>query len=140
MTDLPPIVEASILGDLGQRIRGISESTRLRVRDAIGDGLDDGLGARDLGKLIEDSAAFKPYRSELIARTETNRVLNVSQISTFKHYGVEQVEAIDGDSDAECIARNGRVVTVAEAMNIEDHPNGTLDWAPLTLTQEPSRA
>jgi len=27
---------------------------------------------------------------------------------------------------------------VAEAMNIEDHPNGTLDWAPLTLTQEPN--
>jgi hypothetical protein len=42
-----------------------------------------------------------------------------------------QVEAIDGDGDEECAARNGNVYAVDEALEIEDHPNGTLDWIPV---------
>lgn len=138
MADLPPLVQASILGDMGRRVVGINESTRQKLIRAIADGIADGLGAAQLGDLIESSAAFGEYRAELIARTETNRVLNVSQLSSFKHYGVNQVQAIDGDMDAECAARNGQVYSVEEANNIEDHPNGTLDWSPVVFTQEPN--
>ena len=130
------MVQAHLLAEIARRVAGITEVTREKVSRAVDDGIKDGLGAAELGRLIESSAAFAPYRAEVIARTETNRVLNVSQLETFKHYGVERVQAIDGDDDAECAARDGRIYTVDEAANIEDHPNGTLDWAPLTLTED----
>ncbi len=41
------------------------------------------------------------------------------------------VEAIDGDGDEECAARDGQEFSIADADGIEDHPNGTLDWVPV---------
>jgi len=134
--DLRDLVMARLIGDVGEDVKGITETTRTKVAKTIDDGIKDGLGARELGKAVEESAGFGEYRSEMIARTETNRVLNFSQLHTYGEYGVERVEAIDGDGDPECAARNGQVYPIAEAMLIHDHPNGTLDWAPLTLTQD----
>lgn len=135
---------ARIKRTIGDSILGITDATRDKVRATIETGIEDGLGAAELGKLVERSAAFEPYRAEVIARTESNRALNTSQLETFKEFDIELVECIDGDEDQECIDRqaldNGwgpGIYTVEDAATIQDHPNGTLDWAPLTLTQEP---
>jgi hypothetical protein len=42
------------------------------------------------------------------------------------------VTAIDGDEDDECASRDGQTYDLAEALDISDHPNGTLDWVPVT--------
>lgn len=123
-----------IIAELGTRITGINETTRQAVMAEIMEGVREGEGGAAIGDRIEDldSRLFSEYRGELIARTETNRALNVAQIESFKQYGVEQVRAIDGDEwDEECRERDGQVFSVADAMGIEDHPNGTLDWVPL---------
>lgn len=144
MADLGPIVSASILGEVGKDVVGIVESARRRLIKDIEKGIADGLGAAQLADLIESSSAFGSYRSEVIARTETNRALNVAQVQRYKEHGVKLVRVIDGDDDEECRARQARdngwgpgIYSVAEAANIRDHPNGTMDWAPLVLTQEP---
>jgi hypothetical protein len=80
---------------------------------------------------VAETAAFDEYRAELIARTESARVLNDSQLETFREFDVEQVTAIDGDDDEVCADRNGQTFDIDEAMDIEDHPNGTLDWVPV---------
>jgi hypothetical protein len=80
---------------------------------------------------VEAAAAFDEYRAELIARTESARVLNESQIESFREFGVGKVRAIDGDDDEECAARNGQEFDLDDALDIADHPNGTLDWSPV---------
>lgn len=130
-------IEERLLAELGHRIVNITERTRQKVIVAVERGIADGLGAAELGKVVEDIAGFRPYRAEVIARTETNRVLNLSQLESFRASGITQVMAIDGDEDAECAARNGQTYSLEEALAIEDHPNGTLDWVPMALGTDP---
>ena len=113
------------------RVKGINETTRDNIVAALKQGIEDGHGAAELGDDVEEATAFDEYRSELIARTESARALNESQIESYREFGVTQVTAIDGDGDEECAARDGQTFDIDEAMGIEDHPNGTLDWVPV---------
>ena len=115
----------------GVRIVGINDTTRQRVADLVEQGVTDGLGPADLGDLIEGDAIFDEARAELIARTETALVYNEAALGSYSEFGVEEVEAVDGDEDEECAQRNGEVYSLDDAAGIEDHPNGTLDWIPV---------
>ena len=116
---------------VGQRITDINATTRDKLRDLISTGITEGQSPAQLGDLIEASTTFNDARSELIARTETMLAYNDASIGTYRNFGVEQVQALDGDDDAACAARNGAVYSISEASGITDHPNGTLDWIPL---------
>ena len=70
-------------------------------------------------------------RAETIARTETALSYNRATLGGYKEFGVRQVTAIDGDTDADCANRNGATFSVDDAYGIADHPNGTLDWVPV---------
>jgi uncharacterized membrane protein YgdD (TMEM256/DUF423 family) len=72
-------------------------------------------------------------RAETIARTEMRVAQNAAQIDGFSALGVEMVEMLDGDEDAACAARNGRIVSMDEAESemLSEHPNGTLTFAPV---------
>ena len=75
---------------------------------------------------------FGDARAETIARTETALSYNRAALDAYKEFNVRSVIAYDGDYDEVCAERNGKEFTVEEALDIEDHPNGTLDWAPVT--------
>lgn len=124
-------VLAAVQGDLGSRIAGINETTRSAVMDAIRVGFENGDPILTIAKSIEDLPAFDLSRAELVARTETARAYNAAAVGSYRALGVSEVQAIDGDTDDVCAARNGKVYPVAEAYDIEDHPNGTLDWVPI---------
>lgn len=76
------------------------------------------------------------YRARLIARTETMVAQNESTLAAYEGTtAVQAVEAVDdqvGHGDAPCSVRNGEVYSIAEARGIQDHPNGTLRWLPIT--------
>lgn len=124
-----------LLRSVGVRIKGIGETTRERVRRLVEQGIAQGMGAAELGDLIEREGPFGELRAETIARTETARVHNEAAVEAFGEAGVTHVIAVDGDDDEECSARDGRVFTVAEAASIADHPNGTLSWDPVVDTR-----
>lgn len=113
------------------RITRINQDTMRGVQQLVAQALREGMSAREAGQLIEDWRGWDEYRAERIARTETMFAYNTSTLATYDDYGVQQVEAIDGDDDEECAQRNGQVYDLATAMSIEDHPNGTLDWVPV---------
>jgi phage portal protein BeeE len=129
----------------GVRITEINERTRDAVKAQLTEGTRRGYSIPQLlggveaesyagvqGALLDNGVpVFDAYRAEMISRTETALSYNRAAIRGYSEFGVRQVQAIDGDGDAECAARNGMTLTVDEALAITDHPNGTLDWVPV---------
>jgi hypothetical protein len=114
-----------------ERIPGILETTRESINRLIVEGFTSGLGPSEVAATIEVATAFDESRAELIARTESMLAYNEAALQSFSEFGVDRVEAIDGDEDEACAERNGQVFSVEDAQAITDHPNGTLDWAPV---------
>lgn len=124
-------IEAELVTRSATRIVGINATTRDAVVAALRLGLESQETAQDVAARIEALPAFDEARAELVARTETMFAYNTAALESYREYGVEMVEAVDGDEDEECAARVAHgPYTLAEAMDIEDHPNGTLDWVP----------
>jgi SPP1 gp7 family putative phage head morphogenesis protein len=115
----------------GLRIGGINQTTRDSVARLIESGIEQGLSPGELAQQVRDATAFNEARAEVIARTETATAYNEAALHTYREFEVREVEAIDGDTDAECAARNGQRYPIDEALGISDHPNGTLDWVPV---------
>jgi hypothetical protein len=111
------------------RITGINQTTRDGIASILADPANDTLDS--VISAIEDWTGFDDSRSELIARTETMDAYNAAAIGSYDEFGIEEVEASDGDGDEECAARDGQTYSLDDADAIEDHPNGTLDWIPV---------
>lgn len=127
---------AFIRARTGERVTGINQTTRDDIARLVEEGVAAGLAPDELAQLIADSTSFDAARAELISRTETMLAYNDSALRTYQDFAVEEVEAIDGDQDEVCAARNGSRFSIDEAYAISDHPNGTLDWVPIS----PARA
>ena len=120
------------------RVVAINERTRVALQKIITDGVNEGLPPGSIADLIEAGVLdngvplFDEYRAEMIARTEVGEAYRDGEIGSYREINVEYVEAVDGDGDEMCAARNGHVFTIDDADTEEEHPNGTLDWLPAT--------
>jgi len=132
---LDPVQRALTRG--AARVTGINARTKDAIASYVASGIEEGLSAAELADAIEEGitldgmALFDEYRAELIARTELMDAYNGAALSSYDDAGITIVQAIDGDGDEECAARDGQEFSVEEADSIEDHPNGTLDWVPV---------
>lgn len=133
-------VTEQMLDAAGERITGINETTRRAVSEAVSEGVRRGYSIGQIVNGVVDEAyrgvrtlpAFDEARAELVARTETMLAYNESALRGYAEFGIREVEAIDGDGDPECAERDGQVFSIEDALAIDEHPNGTLDWAPLS--------
>jgi phage portal protein BeeE len=127
-----PQILAFVRERVGERVKGINATTRDKIQAAVKTAVSEGLSPADLGKLIEDSAAFNAARAETIARTETAMAYNDSAIQTYRSYDVSEVQVIDGDGDAECAHADGATWSIDDALNDPlGHPNCTRDFIPV---------
>lgn len=128
------------------RVKGINERTREAIRGFIIEGLEEGLSPAELAQrllgitLDNGTPAFDELRAETIARTELMDAYNGAALGTYLDAGLSEVQAIDGDGDEECADRDGRIFSIADAEDIIDHPNGTLDWVPVIEMPEAKAA
>lgn len=136
-------VRADILREGGMRVGLLDIEKQLRdsIYKALAEAREAGEGwaeaANRIRRYVPSGRFVKAgtgYRSQLIARTETSNAQRQVQLKAYEaHPEVKAVELMDGllsDSDAECEARNGEVVSFAEAEAIEEHPAGTLMFMP----------
>lgn len=143
-TQLPDNVARSILAAGGTRagLVDLDGQTRDAVFEALATGRAEGEGAVQLAGRIADLVEAGPSdtpltRSRRIARTETAYAQNIATIERAKAAGVTSFIVYDGllgpgRSLITHIARNGSIVSAEVALQMaeDEHPNGTLSFAP----------
>jgi hypothetical protein len=87
----------------------------------------------------EQFADFPQTHADRVARSETTEAFNRGTLEALQRAGVAQVQAHDASdgsdltTDETCLARNGRVYGLEEAMGVQRlHPRCTLFWTPLS--------
>lgn len=121
----------------------IREQTRKALFEVLEFAQANGLSPQDAAAYIKEFIpagqfvnAGSGYRAEMIARTEINHAWRYASIESYRSMpGVTHVIMYDGDSDAQCSARNGSIVTIDEAQfeMFVTHPNCVLAFAPASL-------
>ena len=128
---------------LAQITSKINETTRGEVRDFMARKMQEGVTDRvELAQLArEHFAEFPKWKTDRLVRTEVRDAYNQATLIAAEANGIELVQATDadsGDTDKDCMDRAGKVFTVAEAKEEDEHPNGTLGWkiVPIQLSIE----
>jgi HK97 family phage portal protein len=143
-TMLPDPIARAVVATGGRRagLIDLDKQTRQAVFDALAEGRAEGEGAQALANRIANMVEGGPWsdgitRARIIARTETKFAQNLSTIEAAKAAGVDRLMVFDGRlgpgrSLEEHMARNGSIVSAEDAlvMAAEEHPNGTLSFAP----------
>lgn len=141
---LPDPIARAIASAGGRRagLVDLGKQTRTALFDAIAYGRSEGEGAEALAGRIVEHIEAGPWtsieqRARTIARTETKYAQNVSTIERARSANVDRFIVFDGRlgpgrSLPDHIARDGSIVTADEAsqMAADEHPNGTLSFAP----------
>lgn len=143
--NIPDKLARSVIEQGGKRVGllDMSNMTKSHMFDLIKKGRSDGLGPDAIARSIRDEIPKGPWansqiRSDIIAKTETKFAQNTSAIANYKASGVVTgLQAFDnlvGYNDEDCMARDGKVFSFedAELETANEHPNGTLTWAPYT--------
>ena len=158
-TERLPFVE-SVLVQAPARAKMIHSTTNRAIQRGVTIALERGYSIAQLARGVP--TADPPFpglrsiltetenRARLIARTEVMRSQNQTSVGFFKEQGFSYVRAddVDGDPDDNyvdpgdpygrtCAERNGQIYTVEDAQNIDDHPNGTLNWQPMPRNYKP---
>jgi hypothetical protein len=138
-------ITAKLLESAGLRIDDINETTRSAIVDTLTEGTRRGYSIQQLVHGVPDEAfgglhdlklanggpAWDTLRAETIARTETMLAYNEAALRGYGEFDVKQVTAIDGDEDDQCAGSRRPDLRPRRGARISDHPNGTLDWAPV---------
>lgn len=141
--DLPfdddSVVRRQIVDAGGKRaaLPNLGQGIRADIRAAISDGIAAGEGPRVIARRISAQVG-STAKAETIARTEVKYAQNVASIRAYEKAeivtGLQAFDNQTGYGDDDCTERDGKVYTFEEAerLTAEEHPNGTLSWAPVT--------
>jgi HK97 family phage portal protein len=142
--NLSDTVTQAILAAGGKRVGlvDLEGQTRDALFQSLAQGRAEGEGPIKLAMRISDLVEAGPSTSPLlrarrIARTETAYAQNVATIERAREAGYGTLIIYDGllgpgRSSEEHMARNGSIVSIEQALIMadEEHPNGTLSFAP----------
>jgi len=152
-----PVVQR-ILNTAPARAQMIHRTTSKAIGRGVAVALERGYSVEQLARGVPDDnfpglrsiLTETDFRARLIARTETMRTQNQTSVGYYQTQGYMYVQAddVDGDSDdtyidpgdpygRTCAERNGQIYRLEDAVNIDDHPNGTLNWMPMPRGYEP---
>ena len=129
-------IESWVNTHLENVVPKIANTTREEVQIFVASKLREGVSSKaELAKLVrEHFSEFPTWKASRIARTETRDVFNAGTLLAAEESGLKRVQALDalhGDTDADCEDRDGEIFTVAAAWKEDEHPNGTLAWRPV---------
>lgn len=119
----------------------VNDTTRQGIAQQVDVGLQrgysvvqiaNGVPAEDYNGIVGVFDQASRYRAEMIARTETAFVYNLTANEGYRDAGVAEVEVIDGMGDDECASANGATWSLDEAAaDPIAHPNCVRAFAPI---------
>jgi hypothetical protein len=118
--------ERTYLKTAGLNIRGINDTTRSAVADALKTSLALDETVAELEVRIRTLDAFSATRAHLIAATELAQATNLAQVESYRASKVVLgILVTDGDLDTVCKEVNGKRIKIGEARSIPalGHPN-----------------
>lgn len=114
-----------VLKDLAKRVKGIEETTREEIQNAIGKMASDGLSVDAVRDLLLGMAEINSVsRAEAIARTESAQAYSAGSLACYKESGVVGgVEWLTTDPCEICAPLSGAVAKLGEQFpGGFDHP------------------
>ena len=152
-----PVVQAA-LTQAPTRATMIHRTSHRNIQRAIATALERGYSIEGLARGVPNDnfpglrslLTETEKRARLIARTEIMRTQNQTSVGFYQEQGFGFVRADDPDGDPNdtyvdpgdpygrtCIERHGQVYSLEDARNIDDHPNGRLNWLPMPRDYKP---
>ena len=104
-----------------------------QVTEQMPDAAPDQIAAR----LRQEVSDYPDWQATRAARTEIRDLFNGATLLAGQQAGVTQAQAVDarfGKTDDDCEERDGEIFSIPEALNVDEHPNGTLAWRLLPTT------
>jgi len=123
--DLANDLIQTLLTDLVQNVRGITETTRDQIQGLLGKQAEEGWSIEQLADAIRQTGATSSVsRSELIARTETATAYSRGSILAYQESGVVTgMEWLTADSPCPiCDPLNGMVVALDKTFDGIPYP------------------
>lgn len=124
-------IAADWLSERGARmIKDVEVTLRDELRDFLAREVRLGSSTDELAsKIREEFSQWPEWKADRLARTETSTAFNFATLTAGKSAGIKQVQILDGQNDEPCKKRNGKIVSIADALK-EDlaHPNCTLGF------------
>jgi hypothetical protein len=124
---------------VGSSLSSIDDTVRSEAQNWLEDQLQQSVDPRAVAAAAKEHFAdFPATHADRVARTEVRDAYNRGTLEALHLAGVEQVQAHDASdgsnelTDAECLARDGKIMGVQDAMSADEHPNGTLWFSPLS--------
>lgn len=133
--DLANPLVGRYLSRAGEHVKGILDTTRTELRDALRAGEAEGEGIPQLAKRVR-AVVEESYKgqAENIARTETATAQIRASMAAYELSGVVVgILFLDQESDPPCEGWNGRKMSLEEAADVPEliHPRCTQARAPL---------
>ena len=138
-------IDAWLADHLAEVAEKVALTTRTEIQKFLAGRMEEGITDRkELAKLArEHFDAFPQWKADRLARTEIRDIYNAATLLAAQSAGVDRVQALDAqvfpkETDSECVDRNGKIFSVANAFKENEHPNGTLAWrlVPVELSIE----
>jgi len=114
----------------GQQIKGVNDTTLLRIQDAIEEGITEQLGVPGTARLLRQVMGDMPTsRAEMIASTEMNDAMSQATLDKLDGLGVEYVRwIVSPDACDDCLDNEDEVVPLGDLFPSGDerppvHPN-----------------
>lgn len=111
-----------------EMISSVLDTTRDQLAEVLADGVREGKRPQQIARDIrEHFEGFPAARAATIARTEVSTAYNYATVRAGMSAGVKRAQLLDGNEDAPCKKRNGRIVNLVDALKEKlAHPNCTL--------------
>lgn len=116
----------------GELVQGINDTTRQKIADAVGTGIEERLGVDGTSRLIRSVLeGFSTARAALIATTEMNGAMSEATLRKLTGDGIEYKQWIIADEDADEVCQGNEddgPIPVDQAFSSGDfrppaHPN-----------------
>lgn len=128
-SEIDKVVRSYINTVTASKVTNITETTRNSIRKKVKKGISDGESVPVIAKNIREDNAFAPYRSTMIARTETHSAMNYGNHEISKTLNLDSPvkqwnSALDDRTRAWHRAMNGTVVGRDEFFKVSTPMSG----------------